>query len=76
MSAMECPRRDKLLRDYQDALLEAATAQGALSKLAGTTVLREYRTLLQVLEEAEAKTSVARSAYEKHITKHRCTSEK
>jgi hypothetical protein len=60
MTSVECHKRDRLLGEYNDAVLGAFVASQALSKIADTTVLSDYRALIGRQGIAGAKASKAR----------------
>jgi hypothetical protein len=72
MTSVECHKRDRLLGEYNDAVLGAFVASQALSKIADTTVLSDYRALIGRQGIAGAKASKARLVYEQHIIEHGC----
>jgi hypothetical protein len=69
---MECHKRDRLLGEYNDGVLDAFVAYQALSKIADTAVLADYRALLGRQGIAGARASKTRLVYEQHIIEHGC----
>ena len=67
-----CEERNRLLDDYNKAVLNAAYAVSRLSDLAGTREPIAYGALIEETEHAKMRSESARRAYEKHITEHRC----
>ena len=69
---MSCEDGDRLLHEYNSAVLEVSQAVGALADLAGTSSGADYELLSHETDRAKARLRKARSAYEKHITEHGC----
>jgi hypothetical protein len=69
---MPCNERDRLLEDYSDAVLHAASAADALAQAAGTSPLVDYTPLVKAQETAKAAASKMRLAYEQHLAEHKC----
>jgi hypothetical protein len=69
---VECKERDRLLSEYNSAVIEASGTATTLSKVAGDAPLDAYGVLLREQDKAETKTGKARSEYEQHIINHSC----
>ena len=69
---MLCEERDRLLHEYNSAVLEVSRSVGALADLAGTSSGADYELLSREKDRAKARQKQARSVYEHHITEHGC----
>ena len=67
-----CEESDRLLHEYNNAVLEVSRAVGALADLAGTSSGADYQLLSRETERAKARLEKAQSAYERHVTEHGC----
>jgi hypothetical protein len=68
-----CKERDRLLHEYNSAVLEVSRAVGEWTDLAGTKSDADYYRLLgREKDWAKALLENARFAYEQHMTEHGC----
>jgi hypothetical protein len=61
-----------LLIEYERAVIDDSAATLAKLKVARTATLPDRQILLGTQEEAKARISKARSAYDQHIIQHGC----
>ena len=69
-----CAERNRLLQEYNNALLNAASATVALARVAGSAALVAYPPLLRAKEAAEASGNEMRLAHDQHVIEHGCGS--
>lgn len=67
-----CDDRDRLLHEYNAAVLGVSQAVRALADLAGTASGSDYELLGREKDRAKARLRQAQSAYERHIAEHGC----
>jgi hypothetical protein len=68
-----CEESDRLLHEYNSAVLEVSRAVGKFADLAGTKSDADYYRLLgREKDWAKALPENARFAYEHHMTEHGC----
>jgi hypothetical protein len=70
---VKCEDRDRLLSEYNSAVLDASKAASNLIELAGTAAQDDYALLLREEQRASTRARAARRAYEEHITRHGCS---
>jgi hypothetical protein len=67
-----CGERNRLVTEYELAVLDDSAATNAILKVVVTATLADRQILSDTQEEAEGRISKARSAYEQHIIEHGC----
>jgi hypothetical protein len=67
-----CDDRDRLLHEYNSAVLGVSQAVAKLADLAGTSSGSDYQLLSREKDRAKARLKEARAAYERHIAEHGC----
>jgi hypothetical protein len=72
MISVLCKERDRLLHEYNSAVLEVSRAVGEWADLSGISSADDYALLSREKDRAKARLKTARSAYERHVTEHGC----
>ena len=67
-----CREAERLLAEYNSAMLDASTAARKLADLAGTSRSDNFIFLCNEKTRANARVKKTQAAYEKHITNHGC----
>jgi hypothetical protein len=70
--SVKCKERDRLLHEYNSAVLEVSRAVRVWADLAGTSAADDYLLLRREKDRAKVRLQSTRSAYERHVSEHGC----
>ncbi len=69
---MDCEEKLRLLKEYDHAVVDASKSEQKLNEMAKVIAGDEFKIMLEEKTRADGRLRRARSAYELHVTRHRC----